>query len=89
MYRRLNTSLTVDKETSNVKMYLTDGSKCNAKGNPESKALAATAIEFVCDRTIFGPGKPRLVAQLPPHNDDIACAFFVEWRTHVRILLEM
>lgn len=32
------------------------------------------------------PGKPELVAQLPP-DDSEACAFFFEWRTHVSVLL--
>lgn len=31
-------------------------------------------------------GKPELVAQLPP-DDSEACAFFIEWRTHVSVLL--
>ena len=31
------------------------------------------------------PGEPQLVAQLPPEDDD-ACAFFVEWKTKVRLL---
>lgn len=30
-------------------------------------------------------GAPKLVAQLPA-DDDAACAFFVEWRTHVCLL---
>ena len=30
-------------------------------------------------------GKPELVAQLPP-DDSEACAFFIEWRTHVSVL---
>jgi hypothetical protein len=28
-------------------------------------------------------GEPKLLAELPP-QDENACAFFIEWRTHVR-----
>jgi len=42
---------------------------------------AYTRIEFVCDTSIFGSGKPRLVAQFPEEDDD-ACGFFLEWRSH-------
>ncbi|CAE7112007.1 unnamed protein product [Rhizoctonia solani] len=43
---------------------------------------ASTVIRFICDPAVFAVGSPVLVAQLPP-EDDQACAFFVEWRTHV------
>lgn len=43
---------------------------------------AYTTIDFVCDTSIFGTGIPRLVAQFPPEDDD-ACGFFIEWRTHL------
>lgn len=42
-------------------------------------------VEFVCDSSVFGSGMPRLVAQLPPGDDEDACAFFIEWKTHVSI----
>ena len=43
---------------------------------------ASTAIEFICDSRVYGVGQPRLVAQLP---EDEACAFWIEWRTTVRM----
>lgn len=35
--------------------------------------------------TVIYPGKPELIAQLPP-EDENACAYFIEWRTKVRAL---
>lgn len=42
-------------------------------------------VEFVCDASVYGIGSPRLLAQLPPGEDEIGCAYVIEWRTHVRI----
>jgi len=59
-------------------MYLEDGSSC-----PRTSSMsAATAVRFVCDRGVSNEGSPQLVAQLPS-DESSACAFFVEWRTHV------
>ncbi|THG99204.1 hypothetical protein EW145_g7305 [Phellinidium pouzarii] len=56
-------------------LLLIDGSNC-----PQSDNLkASTAIRFICDTSVE-EGKPQLIAQLPPDDDD-ACAFFIEWRT--------
>ncbi|KAG8791302.1 hypothetical protein FRC12_009627 [Ceratobasidium sp. 428] len=55
-----------------------NGSTC-----PSATSLkASTVIRFICDQAVFATGSPVLVAQLPP-EDDKACAFFFEWRTHV------
>lgn len=59
-------------------LILTGGSPCTGADN----LRASTAVRFICDTSVFGSGKPRLVAQLPP-NDESACAFFIEWRTHL------
>jgi len=59
-------------------LILTGGSKC--PGGADLKA--STAIRFICDRSVFSAGKPQLIAELPP-QDEQACAFFIEWRTHV------
>jgi hypothetical protein len=50
--------------------------------NPSLVTLkyALTVIEFVCDISVFGTGMPRLIAQLPPGDDEDACAFVLEWR---------
>ncbi|KZV71029.1 mannose 6-phosphate receptor domain-containing protein [Peniophora sp. CONT] len=53
-------------------------------GSPCSKGegmSAMTAVRFICDTSVFGAGSPELVAQLP-YEDEHACAFFLEWRTH-------
>lgn len=63
---------------------LSDGSSC--KANPGGSNLdlkASTIIEFICDTSIFGAGQPRLVGQLPPGDDEVGCAYFIEWGTHV------
>ncbi|KAG8848984.1 hypothetical protein FRB91_010329 [Serendipita sp. 411] len=60
-------------------LYMSNGSPCpNTEG---SKMLANTAIRFVCDNAMFGIGRPELIAQFPA-DDDHACAFSFEWRTH-------
>lgn len=33
---------------------------------------------------MFGPGRPRLLAQLPPGEDEAGCAYVIEWTTPVR-----
>ncbi|KAI5115663.1 hypothetical protein M0805_004101 [Coniferiporia weirii] len=56
-------------------LLLMGGSSC-----PQSENMkASTVIRFICDTSIED-GKPQLIAQLPPEDDD-ACAFFIEWRT--------
>lgn len=55
-----------------------NGSTCASATNLK----ASTVIRFICDPAVFAVGSPALVAQLPP-EDDKACAFFIEWRTHV------
>lgn len=55
-------------------VYMTGGASCPGGGGKMS-----TAVRFVCDASA-GVGTPKLLAQLPPDDDD-ACAFFVEWRT--------
>lgn len=44
---------------------------------------ASALVEFVCDMSTFGPGTPRLLAQLPPGDDEAGCAYVIEWKTHV------
>lgn len=58
-------------------LELIDGSPCSR----DDTMSAYTTIEFVCDTSIFGAGKPRLVTQFPQEDDD-ACGFFLEWRSH-------
>ncbi|KAF8079323.1 mannose-6-phosphate receptor binding domain-containing protein [Lyophyllum atratum] len=76
----VNTKLSIQE--SKPRITLTNGSYCKSKDG-DTKIRASTVIEFVCDTATYGPGSPRLVAQLPPGDDEEACAFFLEWRTHV------
>ena len=78
-FRTLNTTLSV--QDSRPHLTFRDGSRCKS----ENQMRASTVIEFVCDTSVFGSGMPRLVAQLPPGDDEDACAFVLEWRTHVRV----
>jgi len=57
-------------------LYMSGGSNC-----PNSEYRATTAIQFVCDKSVFAAGKPELTAQMPD-DDATACAFVIEWRTH-------
>ncbi|CAL1694206.1 unnamed protein product [Somion occarium] len=72
----VNTTLTVIG--GHPMLLLTGGNLCL----DGSDLRASTAVRFICDTAVFGAGKPELIAQFPP-QDDAACAFFVEWRTHV------
>ncbi|KAF9458038.1 mannose-6-phosphate receptor binding domain-containing protein [Collybia nuda] len=76
----LNTTLEV--QGKNPRITMSEGSVCKYKSS-DTSIRASTVIEFICDTSIFGTGKPRLVAQLPPGDEDDACAFVLEWRTHV------
>lgn len=67
---------------SNVRMTLTGGSRCQLKSG-DTELRASTVVDFVCDTSVFGAGEPRLVAQFPPGNDEEACGYFIQWKTHV------
>lgn len=73
---RVNTTLQM--RDGHPLLLLTGGSKCPGGGD----LRASTAIRFICDRSVFSAGTPQLIAELPP-QDETACAFFIEWRTHV------
>lgn len=77
----LNTTLVV--QDSHPRLYLLDGSPCAGKSDSDEPRIS-TVIDFVCDTSVFGPGKPRLVASFPPYDDEKACGFAIEWRTQVR-----
>jgi len=63
-------------KTGHPLLLLEGGSVC-----PKSELQASTAIQFICDTSVFAAGKPELIAQLPD-NEDTACSFYLEWRTH-------
>jgi hypothetical protein len=79
----VNTTLTV--RDSRPRFVLSGGSYCKAQADGTSRDMRGSAlVEFSCDKSIFGPGQPCLVAQLPPGDDEEACAWVIEWRTYVR-----
>ncbi|THU96288.1 mannose 6-phosphate receptor domain-containing protein [Dendrothele bispora CBS 962.96] len=77
---KANTTL-VKEKGDNVKLVMEDGSQCTSKSGAKQEYKASTVISFICDTKVFGAGTPTLVAQLP-HNDEEACAWFIEWNTH-------
>ncbi|KAG6841132.1 hypothetical protein C0991_001522 [Blastosporella zonata] len=76
----VNTTLSM--YDSNPRMTLTGGSRCTLKSG-QTELRASTIVDFVCDKTVFGTGEPRLVAQFPPGSDEEACGYFIEWKTHI------
>ena len=79
----VNSTLTV--RDSRPRFILTGGSYCKARADSTPGDMRGSAlVEFTCDKSVLGPGQPRLVAQLPPGDDEEACAWVIEWRTHVR-----
>ena len=65
---------------------MTQGSRCKAKvGDQTTEIRASSMVEFICDTSVYDSGSPRLLAQLPPGDDEVACAYVIEWRTRVCI----
>jgi len=78
---KFNTTLSVLE--SRPRIVMSNGSRCKSKaGEQPGDIRASTLIEFVCDSSIFGPGTPRLVAELPPGDEETPCAFVIEWKSH-------
>lgn len=99
------TNTTLAMKDGHPLLYMSGGSNC-----PNSEYQATTAVQFVCDKSVFAAGKvskdtcrlllaanttslvcpvsgkPELIAQMPD-DDATACAFVIEWRTHVSISL--
>jgi len=68
---------------SGPRLVLTDGTYCKTSSDETiQKIRASTVIDFICDMTTFGSGTPRLIAQFPPIDENAACAFYFEWKTH-------
>ncbi|KAJ3550907.1 hypothetical protein NMY22_g136 [Coprinellus aureogranulatus] len=77
---KVNTTLSI--YDGRPRLVLSEGSKCKSSNGDTLDIRASTIVDFVCDPGVFGPGQPRLVAQLPPGKADAACAFVIEWKTH-------
>ncbi|KAF7300411.1 PLCXc domain-containing protein [Mycena chlorophos] len=77
----LNTTLSFSSRAGYPHLTYAGGSKCvDSNGNKLDYLRGATEIEFVCDPAA-GRGTPRLIAQLPPGGDTVACAYVFEWRS--------
>jgi len=75
--RRSAVNTTLDMRDSNPLLFMTSGSICT-----DEELIASTSIHFICDTSVAGVGKPTVISQLPPADED-ACSFFLEWRTPV------
>ncbi|KAF8640555.1 hypothetical protein AX17_000217 [Amanita inopinata Kibby_2008] len=65
------------------RLTLAEGSYCRTNSDEVIEQMrASTIIDFICDMSVFGTGKPRLVAQLPTDSENAVCAFYFEWKTH-------
>ncbi|KAF8971884.1 mannose-6-phosphate receptor binding domain-containing protein [Flammula alnicola] len=81
VFGKVNTTLTVFN--SRPRFVMSNGSRCKPRvGDQSTDIRASSMVEFICDTSIFGSGTPRLLAQLPPGDDEIGCAYLIEWRTH-------
>ncbi|KJA28326.1 hypothetical protein HYPSUDRAFT_61955 [Hypholoma sublateritium FD-334 SS-4] len=77
---KVNTLLSIFD--SRPRFVMTQGSRCKPKvGDQTTEIRASSMVEFVCDTSIYSPGSPQLLAQLPPGDDEVACAYVIEWRT--------
>ncbi|KAF7436036.1 hypothetical protein PC9H_002862 [Pleurotus ostreatus] len=74
---KVNTTLTV--KDSNLLLTYHGGSVCKSTDG----LRATTTIKFICDSSVFSAGVPRFEAQFP-EDDDTACGFFIEWRSHLQ-----
>jgi hypothetical protein len=81
MSRTVNTTL--DSYENHPRMILSSGSRCKSDRGEAQNIRASTVIDFLCDPSVMSTGQPRLVAALPPGDEDEACAFIIEWRTQV------
>ena len=80
--RKLNTTVAVIE--SRPRLVMSNGSRCKATSNGSpGDVRGSSVVEFICDASA-GTGAPRLVAELPPGDDEIGCAYVFEWRTKVR-----
>ncbi|KAH7914533.1 mannose-6-phosphate receptor binding domain-containing protein [Hygrophoropsis aurantiaca] len=92
---QVNTTLTMHSNA--LTLSLTNGSPCSASSfartanspsaNPrvtraaDAPMYGSSFIRFICDTRVYGAGTPELIAQFP-REDDSACGFDIEWRTH-------
>ncbi|KAF9562278.1 mannose 6-phosphate receptor domain-containing protein [Agrocybe pediades] len=78
---KFNTTLSV--VDSRPRITMSEGSMCRSKNdeNDAGTVKGSSVIEFVCDASVNGPGSPRLIAELPPGDPELGCAYVLEWKT--------
>ncbi|KAG0691954.1 mannose-6-phosphate receptor binding domain-containing protein [Suillus ampliporus] len=68
---------TLEMRDMGLMLHLSDGSPCPGEDN----LYGSSSIRFLCDTSVYGAGKPMVISQFP-EDDNLACQYTVEWRTH-------
>ncbi|OAX41010.1 mannose 6-phosphate receptor domain-containing protein [Rhizopogon vinicolor AM-OR11-026] len=68
---------TLEMRDTGLMLHLSNGSPCPAEDN----LYGSSAIRFLCDTSVYGSGKPVVISQWP-EDDEQACQYTLEWRTH-------
>ncbi|KAG1742620.1 mannose-6-phosphate receptor binding domain-containing protein [Suillus paluster] len=68
---------TLEMRGTGLMLHLSNGSPCPGKDN----LYGSSSVRFLCDTSVYGAGKPVVISQFP-EDDDQACQYTVEWRTH-------
>lgn len=68
---------TLEMRGTELMLHLSNGSPCPGENN----LYGSSSIRFLCDPSVYGAGKPMVISQFP-EDDNQACQYTVEWRTH-------
>lgn len=68
---------TLEMTDPGLTLRLSNGSPCPGEDN----LYGSSSIIFLCDTSVYGSGKPVVMSQFPD-DDNQACHYTVEWRTH-------
>ncbi|KAG2342060.1 mannose 6-phosphate receptor domain-containing protein [Suillus weaverae] len=68
---------TLEMRDTGLMLHLSNGSPCPGEDN----LYGSSSIRFLCDASVYGAGKPVVISQFP-EDDNQACQYTVEWRTH-------
>ncbi|KAG1747705.1 mannose-6-phosphate receptor binding domain-containing protein [Suillus lakei] len=68
---------TLEMRDTGLMLHLSNGSPCPEEDN----LFGSSSIRFLCDASVYGAGKPVVISQFP-EDDNQACQYTVEWRTH-------
>ncbi|KAE9403670.1 hypothetical protein BT96DRAFT_990100 [Gymnopus androsaceus JB14] len=70
-----NTTLTM--HAGRPALVMENGSPCKAANGEDKGDNAVSILSFICDSSVYGTGTPLLTGQWPPHDDELACVFFI------------